>query len=169
MYSFFFIINSGDNMKKVIAWILVILWMILIFFLSDMTGEKSHSISEGTIENVVTDVVDTTNKLNITKKDKEQKKLIKDVSEVLNYIVRKILHVFEYFMLYILLLNAFDKYNIKNKNIIIISVIICFIYSCSDEFHQLFRERTGHFSDCIIDMIGVYVGYKYSNKVFKKK
>ena len=151
-------------MKKVTAWVLVILWMILIFFLSDMTGERSHNISEGAIEGVVTTVVDTTNNLNITKKSNSQKKIIKSISEVLNYIIRKILHMFEYFMLYILLFNALKNYNIINKNIIIYSILICFLYSCSDEYHQLFRERTGHFSDCIIDMIGVFIGYKIKNK-----
>ena len=152
-------------MKKVTAWVLVILWMILIFFLSDMTGERSHNISEGTIEGVVTTVVDTTNNLNITKKSDNQKKRIKSTSEVLNYIIRKILHTFEYFILFLLLINAFTNYNIKNKNIIIIySILICLIYSCSDEYHQLFRERTGHFSDVIIDMIGVFIGYKIRNK-----
>ena len=152
-------------MKKIIAWVLVILWMILIFFLSDMTGERSHNISEGTIEGVVTTVVDTTNNLNITKKSDNQKKRIKSTSEVLNYIIRKILHTFEYFILFLLLINAFTNYNIKNKNIIIIySILICLIYSCSDEYHQLFRERTGHFSDVIIDMIGVFIGYKIRNK-----
>lgn len=151
-------------MKKIIAWVLVILWMILIFFLSDMTGERSHNISEGTIENVVTDVVNTTNNLNITKKSDNQKNIIKNTSEVLNYIIRKLLHMLEYFILYILLFNAFKNYNINNKNIIIYSCLLCFIYSCSDEIHQLFRERTGHFSDCIIDMIGVLIGYKIKNK-----
>ena len=159
----------GDYMKKIISWVLVIIWMCIIFFLSNMTGYESHKISEGTIESVVTDVVDTTNKLNITKESNNQKKHIKSISEVLNYIIRKLLHMFEYFILYLLLVNAFNNYSIKNKSIIIYSIVICYIYSCSDEVHQLFRERTGHFSDCIIDMIGVYIGYKYKNKVFNNK
>ena len=144
-------------MKKIIAWILVILWMIVIFVLSDMNGEKSHSISEGTIESVVTNVVDTTNNLNITKKTANQVKSIKNISEILNYVIRKILHMLEYAILYLLLYNAFSKYNIDNKRILFYSIIICFIYSCTDEYHQSFRERTGHFSDVLIDMFGVFI------------
>ena len=154
-------------MKRVIAWILVIIWMIVIFLLSDMTGDVSHSISEGTIETVVTDVVDTTNKLNITKKSKSQKNIIKSISEVLNYIVRKILHILEYFILYLLLYNAFSNYKINSNKILIYSFIICLIYSCSDEYHQLFRERTGHISDVFIDMIGSIIGYIIKNKKIK--
>ena len=151
-------------MKRVIAWLLVIIWMTIIFLLSDMTGDVSHSISEGTIETVVTDVVDTTNKLNITKKSKSQKDIIKSISEVLNYIVRKILHILEYFILYLLIYNAFSNYKINSYKILIYSFIICLIYSCSDEYHQLFRERTGHISDVFIDMIGSIVAY-----IIKKK
>ena len=144
-------------MKKIIAWILVILWMAVIFVLSDMNGEKSHSISEGTIESVVTNVVDTTNNLNITKKTENQVKSIKNISEILNYVIRKILHMLEYAILYLLLYNAFSKYNIDNKRILFYSIIICFIYSCTDEYHQSFRERTGHFSDVLIDMFGIFI------------
>ena len=154
-------------MKKLIAWVLVIIWMVVIFFLSDMTGERSHNISEGAIESTVTTVVNTTNKLNITKKSNYQKKSIKNISEVLNYIVRKILHILEYFILFLLLYNAFIKYSINNKTILIYCVLVCFIYSCSDEYHQSFRERTGHFSDCIIDMIGTIFGILLHKRIFK--
>ena len=46
---------------------------------------------------------------------------------------------------------------IKSRSIIF-SILVCFLYSCSDEFHQLFRERTGQF----IDVIGVTKGHGYT-------
>ena len=40
-----------------------------------------------------------------------------------------------------------------------ISSPICFIYSLTDEYHQLFiNGRTGQFSDCLIDTLGAIIG-----------
>ena len=48
------------------------------------------------------------------------------------------------------------SYNINN---IYLTILICFVYSCTDEFHQLFiNGRTGQFSDCIIDTLGATIG-----------
>lgn len=140
--------------NKYISWFLVFLWMILIFTLSNMTGEVSTKASVGGIEKTITVIADTTNKMNITKKDNDQPKRIKKISKKLNYPVRKYMHVTEYLILTLLLYNAFCKSGIKNRKTLFLCLLICFLYACTDEFHQLFRERTSSFIDVLIDTSG---------------
>lgn len=142
------------NISKYISWFLVFLWMILIFTLSNMTGEVSTKASVGGIEKTITVVANTTNKMNITKKDNDQPKRIKKISKKLNYPLRKCLHVTEYLILTLLLYNAFCKSGIKNKKTLFLCLLICLLYACTDEFHQLFRERTSSFIDVLIDTSG---------------
>lgn len=95
--------------NQYISWLLVILWMILIFIMSNMTGEVSTKASVGGIEKTITVVANTTNKMNITKKDNDQPKRIKKISKKLNYPARKCLHVTEYLIMTLLLYNAFVR------------------------------------------------------------
>lgn len=40
-----------------------------------------------------------------------------------------------------------------------VALVICFLYSCTDEFHQLFSAgRTASFGDCLIDTFGATAG-----------
>ena len=39
------------------------------------------------------------------------------------------------------------------------AIAICYLYACFDEIHQTFvPERTGQFSDTLIDLIGILIG-----------
>ena len=59
----------------------------------------------------------------------------------------------------ILLLNAFYIIGIFNYRSYLLSIVVSFVYACSDEFHQLYVVgRTGQFIDIVIDMIGVLFG-----------
>lgn len=158
---------------KIVSWLLVVIWMGAIFWFSDMNGNESTHRSKQTINNVITETIDTTNKLGITDKHPSKRK-INDITDKLNYPLRKLMHMGEYFILVILLYNAFYQSGVRNKRIILYSILVCFLYACSDEFHQLFRERTGHFSDVLIDTMGGVIAMiiisfgknlkKYNNK-----
>ena len=63
-------------------------------------------------------------------------------------------HVTEYFILILLLYNTFYKSGGNNKKMLFPCLLICFMYVCTDEFHQLFRERTGSFIDALMDNQG---------------
>ena len=86
--------------------------------------------------------------------------------ELLETIIRKFAHLFEYIILGILMINCLRCYSIKNY--IIISIVLCFIYACTDEVHQLFVPgRNGNVIDILIDTIGSFCGiliYKYCKK-----
>jgi len=140
-----------------ISWLLVIIWMAIIFWLSNMNGELSRHRSMKTINKVIESTVDTTNKLGITNKQPTEEKK-QEVTKKLNYPLRKSMHAIVYLVLAILLMNALIVSNARLWVAIILSIIISFIYACSDEYHQTFVGRTGQFSDVLIDTAGALVG-----------
>ena len=126
------------NKKLVLAWILLVLWMAFIFYMSSCNGNVSSDQS-GTIAYVLHNI------LGINYSDK------------LIFIIRKCAHVSEFFILGILVINLVSKYNVKH--IYLISFIICVLYASIDEFHQLFVPgRSGQVTDVLIDLIGVVLG-----------
>ena len=134
-------------MKKIIKLTLVILWMLLIFFFSNQRAEDSSKLSDGIIVKVVNVFVDK----ELSKEKQEE------ILEKYTTLVRKTAHFIIYLILGILVVNLLCEYNIKQ--IILISLFICMLYSISDEFHQLFIDgRSGEIRDILIDTIGSLVG-----------
>ena len=126
------------NKRLVLAWTLLILWMLFIFIMSSFNGVMSSNQS-GSIATLIYNIFN-----------------ISDTSKV-SFIIRKCAHVSEFFILGILVINLVSKYNVKH--IYLISFIICVLYASSDEFHQLFVPgRSGQVTDIFIDMIGVVLG-----------
>lgn len=125
-------------MNKYIKWSLVILWLIIIFMFSNEQGSISNKNSKL--------IVCLFSRLGLN--------LNSIFGNMANFIVRKISHFSEYFILYILILNALYK-RPKIKKEIIISIIVVFLYSCSDEIHQFFiYGRSARIRDVIIDTSG---------------
>ncbi len=156
--------------KKIISIILVILWMSLIFSLSSLNGTESNKKSVGGIKNTIKTVVNTTNKVGITKKSKKQEKEINKISKALNFPVRKCMHFTEYLILTCLLYNMFYTFGLRNKKLFILSMLLCMLYASSDEFHQSFTGRTSHISDVLIDSSGglTFLLIKYLRNRTKK-
>lgn len=136
-------------MKKVINIILIILWMGLIFVLSNDTAEESSKKSDGLIVRCVQDII----KRNLSTKEKEK---------VLKYLVkpvRKSAHFFLYFVLGILIINLFKSFELFNYKMILLAILLCFLYAWSDEIHQLFiKGRSCEVRDILIDTIGSLSG-----------
>lgn len=123
------------NKKKVYKLLILILWMGIIFAFSHQpnSGEVTHNIIEEIIPIIKTDAV----------------------IDIINFIIRKSAHMTEYCILTILFVSLFKEYTNNIKKIIIISIISCFLYACTDEIHQLFIiGRTGQFIDVLIDTCG---------------
>ena len=147
-------------MKKIVYWLLVVLWMLLIFSFS----QKEASTSSSESRKIVSKVVYTIEK----NKSKQEKERIVDLAHIP---FRKFAHGFEYAILCILLLLALKTTNIKINYNYIIALIICIIYACTDEAHQLFiTGRSGEFKDVCIDTAGSSIGlilYIIINKLKK--
>ena len=142
-------IEGPDELKKIISIVLLICWCLLIFYFSEQNGGIS-----GLSSSKVIDLINKILKINLYN------------FKYSVFIVRKIAHMFLYFVLYILSLNCFKNLNIKKYNLI--SIIFCLIYSISDEVHQLFViGRTFKVLDILIDMFGAMIGYCFRKLINK--
>ena len=140
-----------DRFKKIISWMLVAGWMGLIFYLSHQTGEGSGSLSGSITERIIAflrlDNVDI---------------------DFLHFLVRKGAHLFSYFVLGILLVNAFRMSGMVAGKYYYLSLAICVIYGMTDELHQLLVPgRSGQVRDVLIDSVGALIGI-FSYKIFLK-
>jgi len=132
-------------MRKKICILLTILWMGVIFYMSNQPATISSIHSGNTISIIsklplIGNVMDYLTSINIGE-----------------FIVRKSAHIFSFCTLSILLFMSIYENNI-NKSAII-SFLYTFLYACSDEFHQLFIPgRSGEFRDVMIDSMGGIIG-----------
>ncbi len=132
-------------MKKVIFTSLTIIWMLIIFMFSNQKSVTSTENSQSLIRNTIVNIY------KLFDRDASQEKLDKIV-QTFDVPVRKLCHFTEYFILGILVLLMLKSYNINN---IYLTILICFIYSCTDEIHQLFVPgRSGNIIDILIDTSG---------------
>lgn len=130
------------NNKK-INLILIIIWMIFIFIMSNFNGENSSNQS-GFFVNIISNILKIEN------------------TELLSIIIRKIAHFTEYLILAILIYNY-------NKRIYL-TIIICIIYSLSDELHQLLvPDRVFNIYDIIIDSLGSLTGVYMTKLILKNR
>ena len=152
------------RVKVFVSWLFVIIWMGVIFMFSSMNGEESTDLSDSGIRDVVSSAVSVTNEMGLTHDDGNQKYFIEKMVIYLNYPVRKCAHMFEYFVLAILVFNAFCVSGVDSKYVI----GFVFIYACTDEFHQMFTGRTAMFADVLIDTLGGYLGILFCRLLRKK-
>jgi len=135
-------------MKKYIYIIPAVLWMILIFYMSSRTGDDSSAVS-----NPITDFI-----VGLFQKVRNDSTPVVDrMTGVVEVVVRKGAHMTEYGILLALLTLAVRKTGgrMALAGVYIWSVVITFVYACSDEIHQLFvADRAGRGKDVIIDMCG---------------
>jgi len=144
------------HFKLIISIIIVILWLLVIFVFSSMNENTSHIQSQKVVQKIYTNKQTVENNKIIKKNKYDQK-------------IRKIAHVTEFAILNIFFINLI--YQLKEKfklKYLIISIILTFIYACTDEIHQIFVQgRTSSFIDVLIDTTGaittsliIYIIYK---------
>ena len=124
---------------------LIIIWMLTIFNFSHQNSTESSGLSD----KVIVKIAETLSKKELSATEKEH------IIKKYKLLVRKAAHFISYFILGTLIIILFIdlKINIKKSNLI--TLIICFIYACTDEIHQLFISgRNGSFTDVLIDTSG---------------
>ncbi len=132
--------------KKSLSWIVVILWMALIFYLSHQPATESDELSTGITEVIIQTVEKVAPGMEI------------DIRS-LNHTIRKNAHFFAYLVLGVLVINALRASGIKGYRSIALALGICILYAISDEVHQLFIPgRSGEVRDVLIDTAGASVG-----------
>lgn len=148
-------------MKKIISFIALILWMIVIFSFSSADANKST----GTSDKVITTMIEIKDKITNNETPNNEKEIIVKNS---SFYIRKIAHITEYLILGFLMFNLLKQYSVTN---IYYAIGLSILYSCTDEFHQLFISgRSGSIRDILIDSIGILIGtYLYKLLFIKNK
>lgn len=150
---------------KVVKICFLVLWMALIFSFSNQKDVDSSKVSDGFIDRTVVKIYKIFNETITKEKENE-------IIEKYTYPIRKLAHYTLYFILGILSFLVVKDYSI-NKKLIIYSLLICFLYACSDEFHQLFIiGRSARVLDVMIDtfgsLCGISIFYIFNKKISKK-
>lgn len=129
-------------MNNKLRWTLLIVWMIVIFSLSQMAGEESSEQSRF--------VVWLFSSLGLD--------LNGWFGDMTMWLVRKAAHTFEFFLFCIFAHNVLHIY-LKNAMRFAYALIATALYACSDEIHQVFiNGRAGCFQDVLIDTFGGILG-----------
>jgi VanZ family protein len=139
-------------MRKVIAFIAVVLWICFIFYNSSNINEISQKRSLQVVHMLNKDLKPS-NKAGATKIEAKKKE------HRLNYIIRKNAHAFEYLVLAVLLYMQFSTYKMKLRTSFKYILFICVLTACADEYYQSFIDgRTSSALDVLIDTGGSLLG-----------
>lgn len=153
-------------MKKSRIFLIIILiglaisWAICIYKLSDMDTKNSNGHSTDIISVFIEKGLEFTNDLGITNSHPNESK-IEHASSLLNSPLRKVMHASVYFVLAFFLITIINMLFGTKRYIIslIITIILCFGFAMTDEYHQTFvAGRNGQLKDVIIDTSGAVVG-----------
>lgn len=140
-------------MLKFFSWITVILWMLLIFYLSQQPVATSNELSSGITERIIetVEIVAPQDNLSV---------------DSIHHTIRKNAHFFIYFFLGIFVFTALKKRVMKGYRKERIALYICIAYAILDEMHQLFVSGRGaQFKDVLIDSAGAAMGILFASLI----
>lgn len=144
---------------RIISAVLSVLCMILIFCFSCENGDESSDTSGGFTEFAVEHFVSGFD-------DFSPEKQAEIMAET-DHIIRKTAHFSIYLALGFLVSCAAGKRRFLSVGSGM-SLLICFLYACSDELHQYFvPERSCRFTDVLIDTSGALTGMLISLALMK--
>lgn len=130
-------------MKKRLKIVLFIAWLLLIHLLSLQNGKQSSDLSNSILIKIAFFFK------------------IADLNYFVvrfGFLIRKLAHFSEYFILYILTYECFKEFHISNLELK--SILFCILYALFDEFCQLFVDgRCGQLFDVMIDTCGILFSY----------
>ena len=137
---------------RIIAILTTLIWMCVIFRFSMDTGMESHSLSDMCVKIFNEAVYVFTGKdLRIS--------ITPDHYALIELFFRKLAHMTIYFVLSINVMIVLFTFNMSMILRMFISLLFCFTYALSDEFHQMFVDGRGaSFFDCLIDTGGALLG-----------
>lgn len=137
---------------RVIAILTTLIWMGVIFRFSMDTGVSSHELSDMCVQIFNKAVLFFTGKdLRIA--------ISPEHYMFIELFFRKLAHMTIYFVLSINVMIVLFTFNMKMSLRMFLSLLFCFIYALSDEFHQMFVDGRGaSFLDCLIDTSGALLG-----------
>ncbi len=124
----------------------VVIWLLLIFILSQQPATESSKLSQQ-----VTDVISV-----IVEKVSSDTELKEKYT---NHYIRKNAHFFIFLVLGGLLVTALNSFGVTGWKGILVSFVLCVLFAISDEAHQLFvAGRGAQIKDLKLDVAGASVG-----------
>lgn len=128
------------RVRVTIRWLLVIVWVFIIFLLSNESADGSSARSDMIVEIL-------------------QSLGMSGSAEALSAFVRKTAHMMMYAVLGVLVVWAFVAIRRVAVGVIARSLLIICVFAVSDELHQMFIPgRSAEIRDVIIDMVGATIG-----------
>ena len=149
--------NSKNNKYHILAWCIVLAWMVMIFCFSAQVADESSETS-GRIVGLILKLFGLEENT--------------DEAELLTFIIRKGAHFTEYTILALWCINALQF--TKPRYYPVIAWLIASLYAVSDEIHQLFVEgRSCEIRDMCIDgagaLLGVLIGIIITKNTLKRR
>lgn len=140
-----------EQFIKIIKWIPCAVVMCCIFSFSATPAVQSSMLSQSVTERL----------LHFLEKCFGMNLFTEEFIANAEYIVRKMAHAFEYFVLAITFFYGYS--NKERKRVGAITLLFCIFYAASDEIHQLFVPgRSGQITDVGIDSLGAFLGVVFS-------
>jgi VanZ family protein len=147
-----------NNRSLILAWTIILLWLILIFLFSAQPSKETNSLSMG----VARLVVEATASLGIGTGGAAG-----SVARV-NAVARKFAHFFLYFVLGLLVSHGMRRSGVRGWRAALLSVLFCAVYATSDELHQWFVPgRQASAMDVFVDTTGAAVGIVFGVVVMR--
>ena len=138
-----------QRLSKAASVIPAVIWMYVIYDLSDKPAPKSSVQSETLALRLVRM---STRFSSMTEGERVQ------LSLIIEPYIRDIAHMAEYAILFILLYIAMRVYISGRCGALILSLAICFVYACTDEIHQYFVPgRAFELIDIGLDTLGAVI------------
>ena len=158
--------------RRIIKYLIfLIIWLLITFVLSAMTGNESNKKSKNAIKKATVYIQNVTSDSQDKKMSENQ---LENLVEKLNIILRKVAHASIYFGLSVLMCAIL--FHIKKGDRIIcntLCIITCIICAGFDEYHQTLVEgRTGQLTDVLIDLSGAILGcmiFNIGKNILSKK
>ena len=139
---------NRNGLTVLFSWFLVFIWLVVIFYLSAQPAADSSNLSKK-VTKVIIEIIPLDSEVSTTE----------NLIAKLEPSIRKLGHFSEYFVLGLLVANAFRVSGVFGLKGFIYSLLFCILYAVSDEFHQYFVPgRSTEFSDIVIDTIGSISG-----------
>ena len=137
---------------RYVSFSLALALMLVIFILSSQDATRSSATSGGFIRSIAPLIKSNFHRLSATEQD--------SFVEGLQYVVRKGAHFSAYALMAVLVsIGMFTFQRLKNVLGAILSLIVCVLYSVSDEIHQSFVPgRSCELRDVVIDTTGALLG-----------
>lgn len=137
-----------NKVYKIISIVLVVLWCILVFYLSAEVADDSSETSGSVIKYILKIIFGNIDQITL-----------ESITNNVQGIVRKIAHFVLYTLGGILIYNMVQYFLFSKKQIVILSWLLGICYAFTDEVHQLFVVgRSGELRDVCIDSLGVIFG-----------